>query len=155
MGHLTRLQRVYELPYFLYMRVANAPASLCICATGPSLFVNGIRTKIVYASLYNCGFCGSFVLFMSCVCHAFASLHCCLVVTWRERADPLALVCDVYCYFVTFQIGILGQMWFLIVSIPDPCCLSYFCTICMITGACIMVFERAKILYYRKNIYYL
>ena len=32
---------------------------------------------------------------MSCVCHAFASVHCCLVVTWRERADLLALVCDV------------------------------------------------------------
>ena len=37
----------------------------------------------------------SFVLFMSCVCHAFASVHCCLVVTCWERADLLALVCDV------------------------------------------------------------
>ena len=26
--------------------------------------------------------CGSFVLFMSCVCHAFTSVYCCLVVTW-------------------------------------------------------------------------
>ena len=26
-------------------------------------------------------FCGSFVLFMSCVYHAFVSVHCCLVVT--------------------------------------------------------------------------
>ena len=42
-------------------------------------------------------FCGSFVLFMSCVCHAFASIHCCLVVTRKERANLLALVCDVYC----------------------------------------------------------
>ena len=40
-------------------------------------------------------FCGSFVLFMSCVCHVFASVHCCLVVTSWERADPLALICDV------------------------------------------------------------
>ena len=38
----------------------------------------------------------------------------------------LALVCDVYCDFVTFPFGILGQVWYLIVSIPDPCCLSYF-----------------------------
>ena len=47
-------------------------------------------------------FCGSFVLFMSCVCHAFMSVHCCLVVTCLERADLLALVCDVwlcFCYF--------------------------------------------------------
>ena len=40
-------------------------------------------------------FCGSFVLFMSCVCHAFVSVHCCLVVTCWERADLLALICDV------------------------------------------------------------
>ena len=50
------------------------------------------------------------MLFMSCACHAFASVHCCLVVTCWERADLLALVCDVYCGFVTFQCGILGQM---------------------------------------------
>ena len=36
-----------------------------------------------------------FVLFMSCVCHAFASVNCCLVVTALERAELLALVCDV------------------------------------------------------------
>ena len=39
-------------------------------------------------------FYGSFVLFMSCVCHALASVHCCLVVTCWEKADLLALVCD-------------------------------------------------------------
>ena len=34
------------------------------------------------------------MLFMSCVCRALASVHCCLVVTCWERADPLALVCN-------------------------------------------------------------
>ena len=63
---------------------------------------------------------------MSCVCHVFAPVHYCLVVTWRERADLLALVCDAYCDFVTFPFGILGQVWYLIVSIPDPCCLPYW-----------------------------
>ena len=43
-----------------------------------------------------------------------------------ERADLLALVCDVYCDFVTFSFGILGQVRYWIVSIPDPCSLSYF-----------------------------
>ena len=43
-----------------------------------------------------------------------------------ERADLLALVSDVYCDCVTFPFGILGQVWYLIVSIPDPSCLSYF-----------------------------
>ena len=29
------------------------------------------------------------------VCHAFASVYCCFVVKCGERADLLALVCDV------------------------------------------------------------
>ena len=36
------------------------------------------------------------------------------------------VVGDVYCIFVTFPCGILGQVWFLIVSFPDLCRLSYF-----------------------------
>ena len=65
------------------------------------------------------------MLFMSCVFHAFASVQCCLVVTCWERADLLALVCDV-CVFFIFPCGILGQVGYLIVSIPDLCCLSYY-----------------------------
>ena len=46
-----------------------------------------------------------------------------------KRTDKLALVGDVYCIFVTFQYGILGQVWYLIVSFPDLCRLSYlYCT---------------------------
>ena len=30
------------------------------------------------------------------------------------------------CEFITFPIGILGQVWYLIVSIPDFCTLTYF-----------------------------
>ena len=56
----------------------------------------------------------------------FASVHCCLVVTYWERADLLALVGDVYCIFVTFPCGILGQVWYLVVSFPDLCLPSYF-----------------------------
>ena len=47
------------------------------------------------------------MLFMSCVCHAFTSVNCCLVVTCCERANLLALVCDVLLCFVTFPCGIL------------------------------------------------
>ena len=42
-----------------------------------------------------------------------------------ERADLLALVCDVYCDFVTFPFRILGQVWYLIKSILGPSSLSY------------------------------
>ena len=34
----------------------------------------------------------------------------------------------IFCEFVTFPFGILEQLWYLIVSIPDPCCLSYYIT---------------------------
>ena len=66
------------------------------------------------------------VYFVSCVSHALASVHCCLVVTCWEMADLLALVGDVYCIFDTFPCGIQGQVWYLIVSFPDLCRLSYF-----------------------------
>ena len=71
-------------------------------------------------------FCGSFMFF----CLVFAmplcvSVYLCLVVTCWVRADILALVCDVWYVFVTFPCGILGQVWYLIVSIPDLCSLSY------------------------------
>ena len=50
----------------------------------------------------------------------------CLVVTCCERADLLALVCSVLLWACYFPIGILGQVWYLIVSIPDLCTLAYF-----------------------------
>ena len=52
---------------------------------------------------------------------------CRLVVTCWERADLLALLCVTFsCAFVTFPYGVLGQVWNLIVSIPDLCLLSFF-----------------------------
>ena len=41
-------------------------------------------------------------------------------------ADLLAHVGYVNCIFVTFPCGILGQVWYLIVSFPDFCLFSYF-----------------------------
>ena len=71
---------------------------------------------------------------MFCVFPAFASVNCCLVVTCWEGADLLALVSDVYCIFVTFPCGILCQVWYLIVSFPDLCHLSYFHKIVKLAG---------------------
>ena len=50
-------------------------------------------------------FCGSFVLFMSCVCHAFVSVHWCLEVTWRERDDLLLVMFIVFFYFPMWYPG--------------------------------------------------
>ena len=56
--------------------------------------------KIACTIIFHWIFCGVFCV--SCVSHAFASVHCCLVVTCWERADLLAFVGDVYSIFVTF-----------------------------------------------------
>ena len=74
---------------------------------------------------------------MSSVSHTFASVHCCLLATCWERADLLALVGDAYCIFVTFPYGILGQVWYLIVSFPDLCRLSYFYTLFSFYRTCL------------------
>ena len=52
------------------------------------------------------------------------------MITCWERADLLALLCVMFsCVFVTFIYGVLygvpGQVWHLIVSIPDLCLLPY------------------------------
>ena len=45
---------------------------------------------------------------------------------WSPEGKGLTswLLFVMFIVFVTFQFGILGQVWYLIVSIPDPCCLS-------------------------------
>ena len=67
-------------------------------------------------------------MFLFCLVFAMslcASVYMCFVVTCWERADLLALVCGVCCE-CHFPMGILGQVWYLIVSIPDLCTLTYF-----------------------------
>ena len=44
----------------------------------------------------------------------------------RCTVTELALVGDVCCIFVTFPCGVLSQVWYLIVSFPEFCRLSYF-----------------------------
>ena len=58
-----------------------------------------------------------------------AFIYMCFVVTCWERADLLALVCGVLLWVCHFPIVILGQVWYLIVSIPDLCTLTYFSSI--------------------------
>ena len=55
--------------------------------------------------------------------NTYGTTHC---VTCWERADLLALVCGVLLWVCHFPIGILGQVWYLIVSTPDLCTLTYF-----------------------------
>ena len=49
------------------------------------------------------------------------------MITCWEKADILAMLyVIVYCVFVTFPYDVLGQVLYLIVSIPDLCLLSLF-----------------------------
>ena len=64
--------------------------------------------------------------FLSCVCYAFVRV--CLYVPCGHllgKANHLALVCGVLLLLCHLPIGILGQVWYLIVSIPDLCTLTY------------------------------
>ena len=63
------------------------------------------------------------MLFKSCVCHAFASVHCCLVVTCSERTDILALVCDVSLFCCHFPMCNPGSG--VVLDCIDYC-ISYF-----------------------------
>ena len=61
-----------------------------------------------------------------CFCHTALSVSFSHEVTFWERADLLVLVCDVSCAFVTFPYSVLGEVWYIIVSILDLCLLSNF-----------------------------
>ena len=65
------------------------------------------------------------IIYVISVLFCYAFMHVCLLMP-GARADLLVLVCDVYLWRCHFPIGILGQVWYLIVSIPDLCPLSYF-----------------------------
>ena len=67
-------------------------------------------------------------MFLFCLVFAMslcASVYMCFVVTCWERAS---LGSRLWCLLRVchFPIGILGPVWYLIVSIPDLCTLTYF-----------------------------
>ena len=68
-----------------------------------------------------------FFLFIYRVCHAFLSVHCSLGVTcWKMASVLILLYVMFYGVLVTFPYGVLGQVWYLIESIPDLCLLTNF-----------------------------
>ena len=68
--------------------------------------------------------CFCSVLYLLCLC---ARLFICALWSHAGKGLTSWLSCVVSnCEFVTFPIGILGQVWYLIVSIPDLCTLTYF-----------------------------
>ena len=73
-------------------------------------------------------FCGSFMFFvLSCVCYVFVRV-CLYVLCGHLLGKGWPLNSRLWCllWVCHFPIGILGQVWYLIVSIPDLCTLTYF-----------------------------
>ena len=64
------------------------------------------------------------------LCLVFAMLsHLFIAALWSPAGKGLISWLSFVmfnCVFVTFPCGILGQVWYLIVSFPDLCHLSYF-----------------------------
>ena len=64
------------------------------------------------------------LLFVFSVClHTVLSVTCSLAVTCLGR---VLLYVMRSCVLVTFPYSVLGQVWYVIVSIPDLCFLPYF-----------------------------
>ena len=60
------------------------------------------------------------IMFHACLYFTVLSVPCSIVITCWENADLLTLLCVMFsCVFVTFPYGVSGQVWYLIVSIPD------------------------------------
>ena len=59
-----------------------------------------------------------------CYLSLFFLLSCLLMTCWENLLDPLCAKFS--CVLVTFPYGVLGQVWYLIVLIPDLFLLSYF-----------------------------
>ena len=78
-------------------------------------------------------FCGSFMFVQSYVCSVLCLIcHCArllICILWSSAGKGLTSWLSFVVYngeFVIFPIGILCQVWYLIVSISDLCTLTYF-----------------------------
>ena len=69
-------------------------------------------------------------LFLVFVMRLCVSVYWCLVVNAGKGLTSWLSFVVSYCKFVTFPFGILGQVWYLIVSFPVLCTLTYFEILC-------------------------
>ena len=71
------------------------------------------------------------ILFIICVsCFSVILSDLFLAALWSSAGKGLSylsgsIVCDVFLCFVICSNGVLNQVWYLIVSIPDVCLLAY------------------------------
>ena len=87
------------------------------------------------------------LLLLCYLCTVFFILSRLFIAGWG-RAGLLALASDVSLCFVTFPCGILGQVWYLSVSVTDLCRLSYFKSIKQVK-CCLIIVRSNKKYYWR------
>ena len=87
-----------------------------------------------------------FVLQKMYLCLVFLMLSRLFIATLWSPAGTGLTSRLVNCVFVTFPCGILGQVWYLIVSIPDFCRLPYFIWLCTIFQVCffLIIYNRGQ-----------
>ena len=62
----------------------------------------------------------------NCLCYDVSFVSCSFMITCLERAELLALLCDVSsCFLLTIPYGVPRQVWYLILSIPVMWLLPY------------------------------
>ena len=59
---------------------------------------------------------------------SYYTFHIVIIIAWYGRADcyPLSLLLSLSLSLSLSRLDVLGQVWYLIVSIPDLCTLTYF-----------------------------
>ena len=61
------------------------------------------------------------------LCFVFVMFSCLFIAAlWSPAGKGLTSWLKFSCVFVTFSCGVLGQVWYMIISIPDLCLLTYF-----------------------------
>ena len=75
----------------------------------PYLYKTGLSPTVIYFTDQSKGYFFLWIIcdILPCVCHAFASVHFCLVITRWERADFQLSFVMFNCVFVTFPCDIL------------------------------------------------
>ena len=109
--------------------------------TFPGVTIGTIKLKLSQCNLFKLSskiICylpfrdsASFVDLLCYLRFVFVILSCLFIAAlWPPAGKgflPLgSLICDVFLCFFLFPCGVLGQVWYLIVSTPDFCFLTYF-----------------------------
>ena len=98
--------RTKHLCIFIHIRIKSEAGTVNMFKPS-SIFTDSSKAVLLLWIL--------FVIYMLCLTLLyFISVHCNLVITCWERPD--CVLC-----FVTFRYGAPGQVWYLIISIPDLC----------------------------------